>query len=76
LKNSYASRDKQKKALINNIKKGSSIEELKKINPKIKHNIAFLDITQKLKKNYFDNINILLTILNKISDSVIIENIG
>jgi hypothetical protein len=67
--------DNQKKNLINNIKKGSSIEELKKINPKIKHNIAFLEITQKLKKNYFDNINILTSILEKISESTIINNV-
>ena len=66
--------DKEKKSLINNIKKGSSIEELQKINPRIKHNIAFLELTQKLKKNYFDNINVLINILEKISNSILINN--
>ena len=57
------------------------IEKSKKItrddllmNPKIKYNVFFLELREKLKKTYFENLNSLIKILEKIEETPLINN--
>ena len=44
-------------------------------NPDIKYNHLYVELTQKLKERYFNDLNNLISILEKIKDSVIINNV-
>ena len=44
------------------------------LNPKIKYNLMFIQFKDKLKQNYFDNLNLLIEILEKIQSIPIINN--
>ena len=64
--------DNEKKILASKI---SNISE-KDINnyPKIKYNYYFIEFTKKLQNNYLQNLNSLITILEKLKESPVINN--
>jgi hypothetical protein len=43
--------------------------------PDIKYNHLYVELTKKLKEKYFNDLNNLINILEKIKDSVIINNV-
>ena len=51
----------------------SGKDEIEK-HPKIKYNLFFKEFTDKLKKNYFDNLILLLNILEKMKTTTVINN--
>jgi hypothetical protein len=62
----------EKKILSKKIIK-SNKDEIEK-HPKVKYNLFFKEFTDKLKKNYFDNLTLLLNILEKMKNIAIINN--
>ena len=64
---------KEEIALLTNKIKQSSEENIK-IQPKLKYNIYYVDMIQKLKKTYFDHLQLLIVILEKIKEAPLLNN--
>jgi hypothetical protein len=64
--------DKKIITLVKKSQKYQTSEEV--LYPKSKYNAFYLACQKKLKTNYFDNLNHLITILNKIRETPIISN--
>ena len=64
--------DKEKIILIKKARELSG--DINDVNSKIKYNIFFEEFTQKLKNTYFNNLNNLITILEKIQKMPLINN--
>jgi hypothetical protein len=59
---------------INDTVYGNMTDEQLKNYPVLKYNLYFSEFTQKLKDNYFKNLNSLILILEKIKENSIINN--
>ena len=64
--------DKEKIILIRKARELSG--DINDVNSKVKYNIFFEEFTQKLKNTYFNNLNNLITILEKIQTLPLITN--
>ena len=63
------------KKIITLIKKSEKYKTSEEVlYPKSKYNAFYLECQKKLKDTYFDNLNLLLSILNKIRETPIISN--
>ena len=64
----------EKEIDILHTKSKKATEESIKINPKLKYNLFFTKFTKKLRETYFTNLNSLITILEKMKETPIINN--
>ena len=58
--------------LANKIK-NVTLDEIK-FNPQLKYNLYFIELSNKLKNVYFQNLNTLITILDKLKSDMLINN--